>query len=342
MSSLAGKSAVVTGSTSGIGLGILRVLAAEGCAVVMNGLGDAKEIEAARAAIESESGQPVRFHPADMSRPAEIAEMGAFAEKEFGQVDILVNNAGIQFVARVEEFPPEKWDAILAINLSSAFHMIRAVLPGMRERKSGRIINIASAHGISASPFKCAYVAAKHGLLGLAKTVALETAEENITCNAICPGYVLTPLVESQVTDTARTRGIPPGNRPARRDAGAPADKALCVDGRGRRNGRLFVRRLRRRSHRRRAFHRRRVVGALTRGCGWGGLIRCAGRALERSFGAATAVTENTRRELFHPRRRAVSCEAALRILSRWGVMPAWRRRFRIFSFRYREMKIPE
>ena len=210
MSSLAGKSAVVTGSTSGIGLGILRALAAEGCAVVMNGLGDAKEIEAARAAIESESGQPVRFHPADMSRPAEIAEMGAFAEKEFGQVDILVNNAGIQFVARVEEFPPEKWDAILAINLSSAFHMIRAVLPGMRERKSGRIINIASAHGISASPFKCAYVAAKHGMLGLAKTVALETAEENITCNAICPGYVLTPLVESQVADTARTRGIPP------------------------------------------------------------------------------------------------------------------------------------
>ena len=210
MSSLAGKSAVVTGSTSGIGLGILRALAAEGCAVVMNGLGDAKEIEAARAAIEAESGQPVRFHPADMSRPAEIADLGAFAEKEFGKVDILVNNAGIQFVARVEEFPPEKWDAILAINLSSAFHMIRAVLPGMRERKSGRIINIASAHGLSASPFKCAYVAAKHGLLGLAKTVALETAEENITCNAICPGYVLTPLVESQVADTARTRGIPP------------------------------------------------------------------------------------------------------------------------------------
>ena len=255
MSSLAGKSAVVTGSTSGIGLGILRALAAEGCAVVMNGLGDAKEIESARAAIEAESGQPVRFHPADMRQPAEIADLGAFAEKEFGKVDILVNNAGIQFVARVEEFPAEKWDAIIAINLSSAFHMIRAVLPGMRGRKSGRIINIASAHGLSASPFKCAYVAAKHGMLGLAKTVALETAEENITCNAICPGYVLTPLAEAQIADTARDARHSAGNRPARCDAGAPADKALCLGGGGRRDGRLFVRRLRRRGHRRRAFH---------------------------------------------------------------------------------------
>lgn len=210
MSSLAGKVAVVTGSTSGIGLGILRALAAEGCAVVMNGLGKPDEIESVRAEIESESGQPVRFHPADMTRPDEIAELARFAEKEFGQVDILVNNAGIQFVARVEEFPPEKWDAILAVNLSSAFHMIRAVVPGMRKRRAGRVINIASAHGLSASPFKCAYVAAKHGMLGLTKTVALEVAEENITCNAICPGYVLTPLVESQIADTAKTRGIPP------------------------------------------------------------------------------------------------------------------------------------
>ena len=210
MSSLIGKSAIVTGSTSGIGLGILRALAAEGCAVVMNGRRASKETESVRATIESESGQPVRFYPADMTRPAEIADLAAFAEKEFGKVDILVNNAGIQFVARVEEFPAEKWDAILAINLSSAFHMIQAALPGMRGRKSGRIINIASAHGLSASPFKSAYVAAKHGIVGLAKTVALEVAEEHITCNAICPGYVLTPLVESQIADTARTRGIPP------------------------------------------------------------------------------------------------------------------------------------
>ena len=210
MPSLAGKVAVVTGSTSGIGLGVLRALAAEGCAVVMNGLGKPDEIESARAQTESEFSRPVRFHPADMSRPDQVADLARFAEKEFGQVDILVNNAGIQFVARVEEFPPEKWDAVLAVNLSAAFHMIRAVVPGMRGRRAGRIVNIASAHGLSASPFKCAYVAAKHGLLGLTKTVALEVAEENITCNAVCPGYVLTPLAESQIADTARARGIPP------------------------------------------------------------------------------------------------------------------------------------
>ena len=210
MQTLSGKVAVVTGSTSGIGLGILRALAGEGCAVVMNGLGKSSDIEAERARAEADFSQPVRFHPADMRRPEEIAELVAFAEKEFGRADILVNNAGIQFVARVEEFPPEQWDAVLAINLSSAFHAIRAALPGMRRRGSGRIVNIASAHGLSASPFKCAYVAAKHGLLGLTKTVALEVAEENITCNAICPGYVLTPLVESQIAATAEARGMPP------------------------------------------------------------------------------------------------------------------------------------
>ena len=210
MSSLSGKVAFVTGSTSGIGLGILRALAGEGCACLMSGLGDAKEIESLRAGVESDSGVAVRFHSADMSRPDEIAAAVRFAEGEFGRVDILVNNAGIQHVARVEEFPPEKWDAVLAVNLSAAFHTIRGVMGGMRKRGAGRIVNIASAHGLSASPFKCAYVAAKHGLLGLTKTVALEVAEEGITCNAICPGYVLTPLVESQIADTARTRGIPP------------------------------------------------------------------------------------------------------------------------------------
>lgn len=208
MSELKGKVAVVTGSTSGIGLGILRALSAQGCAVVMNGLGKSDEIESVRAQVESEGAQPVRFHPADMTRPDEIADLIGFAERELGSPDIVVANAGIQHVARVEEFPPEKWDAVLAINLSSAFHLIRAALPGMRRKKWGRIVAVASAHGLSASPFKCAYVAAKHGMLGLVKTVALEVAEENITCNAICPGYVLTPLVESQIADTARTRGI--------------------------------------------------------------------------------------------------------------------------------------
>ena len=208
MSSLAGKVAVVTGSTSGIGLGILRALAGEGCACLMNGLGEAGEIERLRAEVEAECGTRVAFHSANMGRPDEIAAAARFAEGEFGRVDILVNNAGIQHVARVEEFPPEKWDEVLAVNLSAAFHMIRGVLPGMRKRGAGRIVNVASAHGLSASPFKCAYVAAKHGLLGLTKTVALEVAEEGITCNAVCPGYVLTPLVEAQIADTARTRGI--------------------------------------------------------------------------------------------------------------------------------------
>ena len=238
MSSLQGKVAVVTGSTSGIGLGILRALAAEGCAAVMNGLGAPADIEAVRAEAEAQAAQPVRFHPADMTRPDEIADLVRFAEQEFGRADIVVANAGIQHVARVEEFPPEKWDAILAVNLSSAFHLIRAALPGMRARQSGRVVAVASAHGLSASPFKCAYVAAKHGMLGLVKTVALEVAEENITCNAVCPGYVLTPLVEAQIADTARTRGISQesvkrdvmlARQPAKRFVSIPEVAAMTV-----------------------------------------------------------------------------------------------------------------
>lgn len=205
---LAGKTALVTGSTSGIGAGIARTLAAAGANVVLNGFGDAAEIERLRGGLAEEHGIEVRYDAADMSKPAEIAAMVARA----GAVDVLVNNAGIQFVSPIEEFPVEKWDAILAINLSSAFHTIRAALPAMRERKWGRIINLASAHGLVASPFKSAYIAAKHGLVGLTKTVALETAEAGVTCNAICPGYVLTPLVEKQIDDQARAHGLPREN----------------------------------------------------------------------------------------------------------------------------------
>lgn len=196
---LKGKAAVVTGSTSGIGLGIARALAAQGAAVMLNGFGDAKEIAGLCEGLERVSGTKALHHGADMSKPAEIARLIADAEKAFGTVDILVNNAGIQHVAPVEEFPAEKWDAILAINLSSSFHSIRAALPGMRKRGWGRIVNVASAHGLVASAQKAAYVAAKHGLVGLTKVVALETAATGITCNAICPGWVLTPLVQKQI-----------------------------------------------------------------------------------------------------------------------------------------------
>ena len=201
-----GKVAVVTGSTSGIGLGIARAFAKGGANIILNGFGDSGAIDTAREAIESEFGVACRYCPADMTKPAEIAAMVAEAEETFGAVDILVNNAGIQFVAPVEDFPVEKWDQIIAINLSSAFHTTRAAVPGMKARGWGRIINLASAHALVASPFKSAYVAAKHGIAGLTKSVALEVATHGITCNAICPGYVWTPLVEKQIPDTMAAR----------------------------------------------------------------------------------------------------------------------------------------
>ncbi|MGE5203431.1 MAG: 3-hydroxybutyrate dehydrogenase [Acidobacteriota bacterium] len=205
---LAGRSAVITGSTSGIGLGIAKALAARGANIVLNGFGDAAEIERLRAGLAAEHGVDVLFEGVDMSRPEAIAGMMARTADALGQVDILVNNAGIQHVAPLEDFPPEKWDAVIAIDLSSAFHTTRAVFAGMKARKWGRIVNVASAHGLVASPFKAAYVAAKHGLLGLTKVTALEGAETGVTCNAICPGYVWTPLVEKQIGDQAKAHGI--------------------------------------------------------------------------------------------------------------------------------------
>ncbi|HUG77137.1 MAG TPA: 3-hydroxybutyrate dehydrogenase [Burkholderiales bacterium] len=205
---LKGKTALVTGSTSGIGQGIAQALAARGANIILNGFGDAAEIEALRSRIASEHGVTVRYQAADMASAEAIAAMMRDAIAEFGAVDVLVNNAGIQHVAPVEDFPVDKWNAILAINLSAAFHTVRSAVPGMKARNWGRIINIASAHALVASPFKSAYVAAKHGIAGFTKTVALELAEHGITANAICPGYVLTPLVEKQIPDTARARGI--------------------------------------------------------------------------------------------------------------------------------------
>ena len=208
MGSLSGKSAIVTGSTSGIGLAIAQALAGAGADITLNGLGDRDEIEAQRAALERDFNVRAIYSGANMTRPPEIVGMVRAAAEQFGSVDILVNNAGIQHVAPVDQFPPEKWDEIIAVNMSSAFHATRAALPGMREKGWGRIINLASAHGLVASPYKSAYVAAKHGVIGLTKTVALETAQDGITCNAICPGYVRTPLVEAQIPDTARLRGV--------------------------------------------------------------------------------------------------------------------------------------
>jgi 3-hydroxybutyrate dehydrogenase len=202
------KAALITGSTSGIGLAIARALAREGTSVMLNGFGDAGEIEKTRAEVERQCKVRALYSPADMSKPGEIAEMVRTAEQAFGGVDILVNNAGVQHVAPVEEFPVEKWDQIIAINLSSAFHSIRATLPGMKARKWGRIINTASAHSLVASPFKSAYVTAKHGLTGLTKTVALEVATFGITVNCISPGYVWTPLVEKQIPDTMKARNL--------------------------------------------------------------------------------------------------------------------------------------
>ena len=205
---LKGKAAVVTGSTSGIGLAYVQAFAREGVNVLINGFGDAAQIEKERAGIEKEFGVTAIYSPADMTKPDDIAGMIALAEQSFGAVDILINNAGIQFVSPIDEFPLDKWDQIIAINLSSAFHAMRAAIPGMKKRKWGRIISTASAHSLVASPFKSAYVTAKHGLAGLTKTAALETAAHGITVNCISPGYVWTPLVEKQIPDTMKARNL--------------------------------------------------------------------------------------------------------------------------------------
>jgi 3-hydroxybutyrate dehydrogenase len=204
---LKGKTALVTGSTSGIGLATARALAQDGANLMLNGFGDKGAIEKLRAGFEADFGVKARYSAADMTKPAEITAMIAETEKSFGSLDVLVNNAGIQHVDNIENFPVDKWDAIIAINLSSSFHTIRAAVAGMKKRKWGRIINIASAHGLVASAQKVAYVAAKHGLVGLTKVVAIETANEGVTCNAICPGWVLTPLVQQQIDARARASG---------------------------------------------------------------------------------------------------------------------------------------
>jgi 3-hydroxybutyrate dehydrogenase len=205
---LKGKTALVTGSTSGIGLAYAHALAAEGANVMINGFGDAAAIEQERASLEKASGARALHSPADMTRPGEIAAMVTACAEKLGGPDILINNAGIQYVAPIEDFPPEKWDQIIAINLSAAFHAIRAAVPGMKARGWGRIISTASAHSLVASPNKAAYVAAKHALAGLTKVVALEVAEHGITANCISPGYVWTPLVEKQIPDTMKARGM--------------------------------------------------------------------------------------------------------------------------------------
>ena len=207
---LAGKSALVTGSTSGIGLGIARALARAGANVMLNGFGDAATIETLRRDLAAETGVRVAYHGADVSRPEAVAALVAATEAAFGAVDILVNNAGLQHVAPVDEFPEEKWTLIQDVVLNSAFHATKAALPGMKRRNWGRILNLVSVHGLIASPYKSAYTAAKHGLVGLTKTVALEVAETGITCNAICPGYGRTPLVEGQIASQAQVHKLPP------------------------------------------------------------------------------------------------------------------------------------
>jgi 3-hydroxybutyrate dehydrogenase len=206
--SVKGKTVLVTGSTSGIGLGIAEAFAAEGCNLVLNGFGDAAEIEKLRAGLAAKCKVTVTYDGADMSKPDQIAAMIARAEKQFGAVDVLVNNAGIQHTAPIEDFPVDRWDAVIAINLCSSFHTVRAALPAMKKKGWGRIINIASADGLVASATKVAYVAAKHGVVGLTKVVGLETANTGVTCNAICPGWVLTPLVQKQIDDRAAREGI--------------------------------------------------------------------------------------------------------------------------------------
>jgi len=208
MNSLTGKTAIVTGSTSGIGLGIARAFAQNGANVVLNGFGDEREIENTRATLATETGVQVAYDNANLAKPDEVAVMVDRMTRAFGQIDILVNNAGIQFVSPIENFPTEKWDAILALNLSAVFHATKAVFAGMKARGYGRIINVASAHGLVASPYKAAYVAAKHGVVGLTKVTALEGAEHGVTANAICPGYVWTPLVEKQIDDQAKAHNI--------------------------------------------------------------------------------------------------------------------------------------
>jgi 3-hydroxybutyrate dehydrogenase len=205
---LRGQVAVISGSTSGIGLAFARALASRGGDVVLNGLGDPSEIERTRAELEASCGVRVRYHGADMRRGDEVADMVAYGKHQLGRVDILINNAGVQHVEAVEKFPSDKWEQIIAINLSSTFYATRAAIPIMKAQGRGRIVNVASAHGLVASPFKSAYVAAKHGVIGFTKTVALEVAEDGITCNALCPGYVETPIVEKQIADQARTRGM--------------------------------------------------------------------------------------------------------------------------------------
>jgi len=207
--SLLGKNALVTGSTSGLGRGIAERLARAGCNVGLNGFGPANEIEALAAKFRADYGVEVFYHGADLTMPAQISELITRTSEALGSIDILVNNAGMQFVAPIESFPGEKWDAILALNLSAAFHTTKAVLSAMRQRRWGRIINISSAHGLVASPFKSAYVAAKHGLIGLTKVTALETARDGITCNALCPGFIHTPIVEGQIDEQARATGVP-------------------------------------------------------------------------------------------------------------------------------------
>ena len=208
MNDLKGQVAVITGSTSGIGLALASAAAECGANVVLNGLGDADAIEKTRAELAARTGVTVLYHPADMTQPDQIADMVDFAKRELGRLDILVNNAGIQHVEAVEKFPNDAWERIIPINLSSAFYATKAAVPIMQEQGRGRIINVASAHGLVASPFKSAYVAAKHGVIGFTKTVALELAQQNITCNAICPGFVETPLVQAQIAEQARTRGM--------------------------------------------------------------------------------------------------------------------------------------
>ena len=207
MSGIKGKTALITGSTSGIGLGIAQSLADSGVNIIMNGFGDAEEIERNRSDLEGR-GVKVIYNGADMTKPNGISAMLSQAQDEFGGVDILINNAGIQFVSPVDEFPDEKWNAIIAINLSAAFHTMKHAIPQMKKNGWGRVINICSAHGLVASPYKSAYVAAKHGIMGLTKSAALEVAQQNITVNAVCPGYVHTPLVDGQIDDTAKSRGI--------------------------------------------------------------------------------------------------------------------------------------